>query len=245
MSTLFDLMLSISGPGSKYNVHSCIVGSALRDALLLNNVSSNMHYDVHLGLGQDLYKHYTNHKWVQLTYSSYNYATNTSDCGTFHISQNPLDSEEDVASVRGGPLHADNIRVYVKPTTHKTAGGFMRNTIKGLCTSADEVALDLESKKVVMSEAWIKGHNDRAITVNYGGLDDEFMRKYQDWSIARKGASPATPVVWPPSLGVASSSPIITTSRPPAIVPPDDLTFWMDAVKRVMETPPESWKKDD
>lgn len=244
MSTLFDLTLSLAGPGSRYNVHSCIVGSALRDALLLNNVSSNMHYDVHLGLGPDLYKQYKAHNWVQLSYASYNSATDTSDSGVFHVSRNPLDSEGDIASVRGGPLQGDNIRVYVRPTTHKTASGFMRNTIKGVATSADEVALDLESRKIVMSNKWITGHNTKSITVTSVVPPPSLLEKYSDWDISLPVLKATSPLSWTASSSRSSSghSPLITSVRPD----PAELTFWTDEVyKGVFENTTESWKKDE
>lgn len=242
MDTLFDLNLYLSGPGSKHNVHSCIVGSALRDALLLKNVPNNMQYDVYLGLGADLYKQYMEHRWVQVSYSSYDRGTDQHDAGVFGIAQNPLYSAGGQATVRDGPLKEDNIRVFVKKSTHKTATAFLRNQLKGVKTSADEVALDLASHKISVSREWVRGYNTRTIQVNYGGVEDEFMDKYTDWNFNSPALWPST-AGWPGASSTGSTSPLITSVHPSVPVPAPTTMMWVDEFFKI--APKDFWEKED
>lgn len=242
MDTLFDLNLYLSGPGSVHNVHSCIVGSALRDSLLLKDVPNNMQYDVHLGLGPDLYKMFNTHKWVQLAYDTYDRATDKHGTGLFHVAQNPLSRVDGEATVREGPLNANNIRVFVKKSTHKTSAAFMRNQLKGVKTSADEVALDLASHKISVSREWVKGYNTRTIQVNYGGIEDEFMDKYKEWhfGVPSLWTSRST---WPSISPTGSTSPLIASGHPLVTTPDPTTMMWLDEFSKI--DPKDFWEKED
>lgn len=206
MSNLLDSRMILSGASSQ-NVHACIVGSSVRDCLMLPECGEVEH-QLHIGLGPDLYQLFSSAQWVPLYC---NYVSLPKGAG-IHEERFRLSAKNHMrilGMVDAGPfVKVDNIVVH--KSTHKTGTGFARSLLKEQPYSCDEVALDLRSGNILMSPAWLEGYNNKRIKSNLGAaVPSELVDKFKGWEVV-----PHTPTLSWGSSGILRAGTPISTMLP-------------------------------